>query len=139
MPKDDQQTFSEQEREAMRERAQELKKGKKNGEEAVQEKIAMMTPEEQVVANGLHALVKSLAPHLMVKTWYSMPAYATKEGKVVCFFQAASKFDSRYSTLGFGDAANLDSGAMWATTFALTAWGPEEEVAVRALVLKAIS
>src|SRR3712207_3387229 len=111
--------FTEEERAAMRERAKEQKaeaRGEKNraeGESAVLAKIAEMQGPDRAMAERLHAIVKASAPELSPKTWYGMPAYANKDGKVVCFFQSAQKFDARYATLGFSDQANLDEGAMW--------------------------
>src|SRR3712207_3876295 len=115
--------FTKEERAAMRERAKELKaeeraqKNRAAGESAVLAKIAEMQGPERAMAERLHEIVKASAPALSPKTWYGMPAYANKDGKVVCFFQSAEKFDARYSTLGFNDAANLDEGAMWPTSF----------------------
>jgi uncharacterized protein YdhG (YjbR/CyaY superfamily) len=136
--------FSDEERAAMRERAQELKaearanRDKAAGERDVLAKIAEMPEPDRAMAERLHAIIKASAPALSPKTWYGMPAYA-KEGKVVCFFQSAQKFNSRYSTFGFQDAANLDEGAMWPTSFALTKLTPAEEAQLRALVKKAVS
>ena len=110
--------FSKEEKAAMRERAREVKAGKADGESDVLAKIAEMPKADRVMAKRLHALIKASAPDLSPKTWYGMPAYA-KGGKVVCFFQSAHKFKSRYATLGFSDEANLDKGAMWPTSFAL--------------------
>ncbi|MET7472796.1 DUF1801 domain-containing protein [Streptomyces sp. NPDC005648] len=134
--------FTAAEREAMKERAKELKSTARRGrakadtEAEVLAKIAEMTQEERVLAEGIHAIVKAAAPHLTPKTWYGMPAYA-KDGKVVCFFQPASKFKARYSTLGFNDPATLDDGTMWPTAFALTALTPQNEAAITALIAKA--
>jgi uncharacterized protein YdhG (YjbR/CyaY superfamily) len=132
-------TFSEEERSAMRERAQELKAGTKSGEEALFEKIAELSQPERGMAERLHEIIMAAASDLSPKTWYGMPAYANKDGKVVCFFQPASKFDSRYATLGFSDTANLDDGAMWPTTFALKELGATEEARVTELVVRAVS
>jgi uncharacterized protein YdhG (YjbR/CyaY superfamily) len=132
-------TFSAAERDAIKERAKELKssKGKKpTGLEDMMEKISAMTPTEQTMAKRLHELVTATAPHLSPKTWYGMPAW-TKNGKVICFFQAASKFGTRYSTLGFDEHATLDSGDWWPTTFALIKLTPEVEKKVAALIKKA--
>lgn len=132
-------TFSAAERAAIKERAKELttSKGKKpTGLEDMMEKISAMTPTEQTMARRLHELVTATAPHLSPKTWYGMPAW-TKNGKVICFFQAASKFDTRYSTLGFDEHATLDSGDWWPTTFALVNLTPEVEKKVAALIKKA--
>jgi uncharacterized protein YdhG (YjbR/CyaY superfamily) len=114
--------FTAEERAAMKERAHELKAqtrgGKTDGESAVLAKIAEMPQPDRAMATRLHAIIKQSAPDLSPKTWYGMPAYA-KDGKVVCFFQSADKFNARYATFGFNDAANLDDGAMWPTSFAL--------------------
>jgi len=132
--------FTDEERAAMKERAQELKAeaGKADGESAVLAKIAEMQGSERTMAKRLHAIVKASAPALSPKTWYGMPAYA-KDGKVVCFFQSAQKFKSRYATFGFSDAANLDEGAMWPTSFALKELTAAEEAKIGALVKKAVS
>jgi uncharacterized protein YdhG (YjbR/CyaY superfamily) len=138
--------FTEEERDAMRERAQELKTAarrgpradKADGESAVLAKIAEMPEPDRAMAKRLHAIIKASAPALSPKTWYGMPAYA-KDGKVVCYFQSAQKFKSRYATLGFNDAANLDEGAMWPTSFALTKLTATEEARISALVKKAVS
>jgi len=132
--------FTAEERAAMRERAKELKAatGRAEGEKAVREKIAEMPKADRVIAERLHALITETAPALSPRTWYGMPAYA-KDDKVVCFFQNASKFKSRYATLGFSDAANLDKGAMWPTTFALMELTPAEEKKIVALVKRAVS
>ena len=132
--------FTAEERAAMRERAKELKaaRGKADGEADVLAKIAEMPKADRVMAERLHAIVKATAPDLAPRTWYGMPAYA-KDGKVVCFFQSAQKFKSRYATLGFNDRANLDKGAMWPTSFALKELTPAEEKKIAALVKKAVS
>jgi uncharacterized protein YdhG (YjbR/CyaY superfamily) len=140
--------FTDEERSAMKERAQELKaearrgargkKGKADGEADVLAKIAEMQEPDRAMATRLHAIVKDSAPELSPKTWYGMPAYA-KDGKVVCFFQSAEKFKSRYATLGFNDEANLDEGAMWPTSFALKELTPAEEKKIAALVTRAVS
>jgi uncharacterized protein YdhG (YjbR/CyaY superfamily) len=137
--------FSDAERQAMKERAAELKSsGAKGGakkaadEKAVLEKIAEMPPPDRALAERIHAIVLASAPDLAPKTWYGMPAYA-KDGKVVCFFQAAAKFEARYATLGFNDPAMLDDGNMWATAFAVTKLTAAEEKKVAALVKKAAS
>ncbi|MBI3385566.1 DUF1801 domain-containing protein [Candidatus Gottesmanbacteria bacterium] len=132
-------TFTDEERAAMRERALELKADKADGESAVLAKIAAMPEQDRSMAKRLHAIIKASAPALSPKTWYGMPAYANKDGKVVCFFQNASKFKYRYSTLGFNDAANLDEGAMWPTTFAILKLTAAEEARIAALVNKAVS
>jgi uncharacterized protein YdhG (YjbR/CyaY superfamily) len=132
--------FTAEERAAMKERAQELKaeKEKADGESALLAKIAEMPKTDRAMAKRLHAIVKASAPGLSPKTWYGMPAYA-KDGKVVCFFQSAAKFKSRYATFGFSDEANLDKGAMWPTTFALKKLTAAEEKKIGALVKKAVS
>jgi uncharacterized protein YdhG (YjbR/CyaY superfamily) len=131
--------FTAEERAAMRERAKELKAatGRAEGEKAVLEKIAEMPASDRAIAERLHALVTETAPALSPKTWYGMPAYA-RDGKVVCFFQSADKFKSRYATLGFSDAANLDEGAMWPTAFALKELTGAQEKKIAALVKKAV-
>ena len=132
--------FTDDERAAMKERAQELKAEarKADGERAVLAKIAEMPEHDRAIAERLHAIVKASAPGLSPKTWYGMPAYA-KDGKVVCYFQSAHKFKSRYATFGFNDAANLDEGAMWPTSFALTELTATEEARISALVKKAVA
>jgi len=134
-------TFSDEERAAMVERAQELKAeaaGKPSGESAVLAKIAEMREPDRAKAERLHAIVKASAPVLSPKLWYGMPAYA-KDGKVVCFFQSAQKAQARYATIGFSDKANLDEGAMWPTSFALKEFTAAEEERIGALVKKAVS
>jgi uncharacterized protein YdhG (YjbR/CyaY superfamily) len=136
--------FSDEERAAMKERAQELKaearakKGKADGERDVLAKIAEMQEPDRAMAERLHAIVKAGAPALSPKTWYGMPAYA-KDGKVVCYFQSAQKFKTRYSTLGFSDTANLDEGAMWPVAFALKELTAAEEARIVALLKSAVS
>ena len=130
--------FTDEERAAMRERAREAKKGKADGEDDVLAKIAEMPEADRVMAERLHGLIKASAPALSPRTWYGMPAYA-KDGKVICFFQSAHKFKSRYATFGFSDEANLDKGAMWPTSFALKELTPAEETKIGALVKKAVS
>ena len=136
--------FTDEERAAMKERARELKaearakKDKAEGESAVLAKIAEMPEPDRAMAERLHAIIKASAPALSPKTWYGMPAYA-KDGKVVCFFQSAQKFNSRYATFGFNDTANLDEGAMWPTSFALKELTAAEEARIGALVKKAVS
>jgi uncharacterized protein YdhG (YjbR/CyaY superfamily) len=136
--------FTDEERAAMKERARELKaegrasKSKAEGERAVLAKIAEMPQPDRSMAERLHAIISASAPGLSPRTWYGMPAYA-KDGKVVCFFQGADKFKARYATLGFNDAANLDEGRMWSTTFALTELTDVEEARITALVKKAVS
>ena len=130
--------FTAEERAAMRERARELKAeaGQANAEKAVLAKIAEMPEPDRTMGKRLHAIITASAPSLSPKTWYGMPAYA-KDGKIVCFFQAAAKFKSRYATLGFNDTANLDKGAMWPTSFALKELTAAEEKKIAALVKKA--
>jgi uncharacterized protein YdhG (YjbR/CyaY superfamily) len=133
--------FTAEERAAMRERAQEQKAEaqKADGERAVLAKIAEMQGPDRAMAERLHEIVKASAPSLSPKTWYGMPAYANKDGKVVCFFQSAEKFNARYATFGFSDKANLDEGALWATSFALKELGATEEAKIGALVKRAAS
>jgi uncharacterized protein YdhG (YjbR/CyaY superfamily) len=133
-------SFSAEERAAMKERAKELKAEaeKADGESALLAKIAEMKGNDRAMAKRLHAIVKANAPGLSPKTWYGMPAYA-RDGKVVCFFKSAEKFKSRYATLGFGEEANLDEGAMWPTDFALKKLTDTEEKKIVALVKKAVS
>ena len=132
--------FTAEERAGMKERAKELKAEaqRADGESDLLAKIAEMQGPDRAMAKRLHEIIKASAPGLSPKTWYGMPAYA-KEGKVVCFFQSAKKFDSRYATLGFSDEANLDEGAMWATSFALKELSATEEAKISALVKKAVS
>ena len=134
--------FTDEERAAMRERVQELKAGpragKADGESAVLAKIAAMPAPDYAMGERLHANIKASAPTLSPKTWYGMPAYA-KDGQVICFFQSARKFNTRYATLGFSDKTNLDEGHMWPTTFALKELTADEETRIGALVKKAVS
>ncbi len=138
--------FTDEERDAMKARAKELKASarrspradKEDGETEVLAKIAEMAKPDRDMAERLHVVIKASAPALSSRTWYGMPAYA-KDGKVVCFFQSAQKFKTRYATLGFSDAANLDDGAMWPNAFALTKLTATEEKKIRALVKKAAS
>jgi uncharacterized protein YdhG (YjbR/CyaY superfamily) len=136
--------FTDEERAAMRERAKEQKaearanKKEAEGESDLLAKIAEMQEPDRAMAERLHEIVKASAPALSPKTWYGMPAYA-KDGKVVCFFQSAQKFKARYATLGFSDKANLDEGAMWATSFALKELTATEEAKISALVKRAVS
>jgi uncharacterized protein YdhG (YjbR/CyaY superfamily) len=132
--------FTDEERAAMKERAQELKAGadKADAESAVLAKIAEMPGPDRALGKRLHAIIKASAPALSPKTWYGMPAYA-KDGKVVCFFQSAQKFKTRYATLGFSDAANLDEGVLWPVAFALKGLTATEEARISALVKKAVS
>ena len=130
--------FTADERAAMKERARELKAAAAgaDGEREVLAKIAEMPEPDRAMATRLHEVVKASAPALSARTWYGMPAY-TKDGKVVCFFKAASKFDSRYATFGFEETANLDAGAMWPTSFALTKLTAADERKIASLVKKA--
>jgi uncharacterized protein YdhG (YjbR/CyaY superfamily) len=141
------QKFTDGERAAMQERAQELKAQarrspradkKADGESDVLARIAQMPEPDRTTAKRLHQIIKANAPALSPKTWYGMPAYA-REGKVVCFFQSAKKFNSRYATLGFTDQANLDEGAMWATSYALKELSDAQEAKISALVKRAVS
>jgi len=136
----DSEGFTPEERAAMRERARELRAERRNaqvdGEIAVRAKIAEMPEPDRTLAERIHALVTATAPELTPRLWYGMPAYA-KAGKVLCFFQGASKFNARYATLGFTDAATLDEGTMWPTAYAVTALTPEVEAMIVALVRKA--
>ena len=138
-------TFTKEEREAMRERARELKAearrsaSRADGERDLQEKIAEMPRADRALAKRIHELVTKNAPALLPKTWYGMPAYANDDGKVVCFFQSADKFKSRYATFGFNADAKLDEGSMWATSFALTKLTAADEKRIAALVKKAVS
>jgi uncharacterized protein YdhG (YjbR/CyaY superfamily) len=137
--------FTVEEKAAMRNRAQELKaeartdKNKADGESAVLEAIAAMPEPERTMAKRLHAIIKAGAPALSPKTWYGMPAYANKDGKVVCFFQSAQKFSTRYASFAFSDTANLDEGALWPVAFALKKLTATEEAKIGALVKKAVS
>jgi len=137
--------WTDDEKAAMRERAKELKaearadKDKAAGESDVLAKIAELQGTDRAMAKRIHEIIKASAPALSPKTWYGMPAYADKDGKVVCFFTAASKFNARYATFGFNDTANLDEGAMWPTSFALTGMTANEEARIVALVKKAVS
>ncbi|MFC0003459.1 iron chaperone [Micromonospora siamensis] len=137
--------FSAEERAAMKERAAELRaegrKGAKqaDGLEAVLDRIAQMAPDDRVLAERVHVAVTTAAPQLTPKTWYGMPAYANADGKIVVFFQDSGKFNYRYSTLGFQDAANLDDGDLWPVSYALRAWSPEVEKRVVELVRAAVS
>ena len=133
--------FTSEEKAAMRERARELKaaQSKADDEKDVLAKIAEMPKADRAMAKRLHELIKDSAPALAPRTWYGMPAYANEDGKVVCFFRPAGKFKDRYSTFGFNDAAKLDDGAMWATSFALTDLTAAGEKKIRTLVKKAVS
>jgi uncharacterized protein YdhG (YjbR/CyaY superfamily) len=136
--------FTDEEKAAMRNRAQELKaeeranKNRAEGESAALAAIAAMQEPDRTMAKRLHAIIKASAPALSPKTWYGMPAYA-KDGKVVCFFQSAQKFNTRYATFGFSDTANLDEGALWPVAFALKELTAAEEARISALVKKAVS
>ena len=130
--------FTDEERAAMKERVQELKAGKQDGESEVLGKIAALPQPDRAMAERLHVIVKAHAPALSPKTWYGMPAYA-KNGGVVCFFQDARKFKTRYATLGFSDKANLDEGHMWPTAFALKELTPAVEKRIAELLKKAVS
>jgi uncharacterized protein YdhG (YjbR/CyaY superfamily) len=139
-------TFTDEERVAMKERVQEQKAAtrrgpradKADGESAVLAKLAEMPEPDRVMGERLHAVIKASAPALSPRLWYGMPAYA-KDGKVICFFQSAEKFKTRYATLGFSDEANLDEGAMWPTAFALTKLTAADKTKIGALVKKAVS
>jgi uncharacterized protein YdhG (YjbR/CyaY superfamily) len=133
---EDPEGFTDEERAAMKERAREVRRGKKDGTADLLEKIAEMDDADRVIAERLHALISEAAPELTPKTWYGMPAYA-KNGKVLCFFQAASKFNARYATFGFNDTAMLDDGEMWPTSFALTELTSKAEATIVELVRKA--
>lgn len=144
-PKDESGSFSAEERAAMKERVAELraegKKGAKkaDGLQAILDRIAQMAPEDRALAERVHVTVTATAPELSPKTWYGMPAYTNADGKVVVFFQDSGKFNYRYSTLGFQDAANLDDGDMWPVSYALKKWSPVVEKKVVELVRAAIS
>ena len=130
--------FTAEEKAAMRARAKELKVAAE-GEEAIAAALKKMAPADRALGEQIHALVKKTAPDLMPKTWYGMPAYANKDGKVVCYFKDAGKFKSRYSELGFNDAANLDDGAMWPIVYALTKLTKADETRIAKLVEQAVS
>lgn len=138
---DDSTKLSAQEKAALRERTRELKAAKKGqeAEQAVLDAMAALSDAERPMAERVHALIKEAAPGLAARTWYGMPAYANAEGKVICFFKAASKFDVRYAELGFNEPANLDEGNMWPTAFALTKLTTAEEKRITALVKQAAS
>ena len=137
--------FSAEEKTAMKARVQELKaearasKNREEGEKAVSSVIAQMEEPDRIMATRLHEIIAESAPALMPKTWYGMPAYANQDGKVICFFQAASKFNVRYATLGFQPDANLDDGNMWPASFALIKLTAAEEAKIKALVEKAVT
>jgi|SRR5579859_2237528 len=136
--------FTDEERAAIKDRAEELKaaarakENKANGENDVLAKIAEMPEPDRTIAKRLHAIIKATAPTLVPRTWYGMPAYANKDGKVVCFFQNVQKFKTRYATLGFSDTARLDEGEMWPTSYALKKLTAAEEARIAALVKKAV-
>ena len=129
--------LSAEEKAAMKARLRELK-DKTDGESAVRAAIAAMSPQDRAIAKRLHELIKGAAPDLVPKTWYGMPAYANKDGKVVCFFRNAGKFKERYAMFGFNDSAKLDAGSMWPIAFALTKLTAADETKIRALVKKAV-
>jgi uncharacterized protein YdhG (YjbR/CyaY superfamily) len=137
--------FTAEEKAAMKARAQELKaearasKNREEGEKAIFAAFEEMSESDRVIASRLHEIITETAPDLMPKTWYGMPAYANQDGKVVCFYQAASKFNSRYATFGFQEDANLDDGNMWPNGFALLKLTADEEAKIKALVKKAVS
>jgi uncharacterized protein YdhG (YjbR/CyaY superfamily) len=137
-------TFTDEERDAMKERAKELKAesrrgaARADGERDLLAKIAEMPESDRAMAERIHALVQATAPDLMPKTWYGMPAYA-RDGKIICFFQAADKFKARYATFGFNEDAKLDEGAMWPTSWALTKLTAADEAKIVELVKKAVS
>jgi uncharacterized protein YdhG (YjbR/CyaY superfamily) len=136
--------WSDEEKAAMRERAKEMKaearagKDKEAGESVLLATVAKMPEPDRSMAKKIHEIVKANAPHLMAKTWYGMPAYADADGKVVCFFKAASKYSTRYAIIGFNDAAKLDDGNMWADSFAIVKMTSAEEARITALVKKAV-
>jgi uncharacterized protein YdhG (YjbR/CyaY superfamily) len=133
--------FSAEEKAAMKERAAELKaeKNKADGEKVLLAKVAEFRGKDREMATRIHEIVKTTAPSLLPKTWYGMPAWANKDGKVVCYFQDAAKFKSRYATFGFSDLANIDAGSMWPTSFALMELTAADEKKIAALVKKAVS
>jgi uncharacterized protein YdhG (YjbR/CyaY superfamily) len=131
-------TFTKEEKAAMRARAKELKEAAE-GEAAIKAALAKMKPDDRALGERIHALVTETAPDLTPKTWYGMPAYADKDGKVICYFKNAGKFKSRYSELGFNDAANLDDGAMWPIVYAVTKLSKADEARVVELVKQAVS
>jgi uncharacterized protein YdhG (YjbR/CyaY superfamily) len=130
--------FTPEEKAAMRARAKELK-SKEDGESAVREALAEMSPKDRALGKRLHAIVTESAPELTPKTWYGMPAYANKDGKVVVFFRNAGKFKERYAMLGFNDSASLDDGSMWPIAYALTQLSAADEAKIRKLVKRAVS
>jgi uncharacterized protein YdhG (YjbR/CyaY superfamily) len=130
--------FTAEEKAAMRARAKELKAAE-DGESAVREALGAMTPDDRAIGERVHAIVKESAPELTPKTWYGMPAYANKDGKVVCFFRNAAKFKERYAMFGFNDSAKLDEGSMWPVAFALTKLTKADEARIAKLVKQAVS
>ena len=130
--------FTAEEKAAMRARAKELK-SKEDGESAVRAALAEMSPKDRALGKRIHAIVTESAPDLVPKTWYGMPAYANKDGKVVCFFRNAGKFKERYAMFGFNDSANLDEGSMWPIAYALTELTADDEAKIRKLVKRAVS
>jgi len=137
-PTKKQQGFTAEEKAAMRARAKELKAAAQ-GEEAVLSALAEMSPDDRALGERIHAIVKETAPDLVPKTWYGMPAYANKDGKVVVFFRNAEKFKERYAMLGFNDTAAIDDGSMWPVAFALTKLTKPDETKIAGLVKKAVS
>jgi uncharacterized protein YdhG (YjbR/CyaY superfamily) len=142
--KTDANVWTDEERAAMQEHAREMKasrsrKGKPDGEADVRAKFAEMPPEDRVIAERIHAIVRESAPSLAPRTWYGMPAYANEAGKVVCFFTPASKFKERYASFGFNADANLDDGTMWPTAWAITKLSKGDEATIAKLVKKAVS
>ena len=133
----DKKAFTAEEKAAMRARAKELK-ASEDGDKAVSEAITAMAPADRALAKRVDELVRAAAPGLTPKTWYGMPAYANKDGKVICFFKNAGKFKARYSELGFNDVAKLDAGSMWPTVFALTKLSQADEKKITALVKQAV-
>jgi uncharacterized protein YdhG (YjbR/CyaY superfamily) len=137
-PTKEKQGFTAEEKAAMRARAKELKAAEE-GEEAIAAALKKMSPADRALGERIHTLVKETAPDLVPKTWYGMPAYANKDGKVICYFKNAGKFKSRYSEFGFNDSANLDDGAMWPIVYALTKLTKSDEARIAKLVEQAVS
>ena len=137
-PTKDKQGFTAEEKAAMRARAKELKAAE-DGEAAVRAALAKMSPDDRALGERINTLVRETAPDLIPKTWYGMPAYANKDGKVICYFKNAGKFKARYSELGFNDAAKLDEGAMWPIVYALTKLTKADEARIAKLVKQAVS
>jgi uncharacterized protein YdhG (YjbR/CyaY superfamily) len=137
-PTKDKQGFTAEEKAAMRARAKELKAAEE-GEAAIRGALAKMTPDDRALGERVHAIIQQTAPDLVPKTWYGMPAYANKDGKVICYFKNAGKFKMRYSELGFNDAANLDDGSMWPIVYALTKLTKADEARIAKLVEQAVS